>query len=270
MACATGPLPALADVGEQPDLTGALDRARQLRLVAAAGAGDARGADLALVAHRAPEPRHVLVVDGLDLVAAIRAGLATPASGRALPVSPPPVVTAAASPTLLRPLCLRPPDLERDVVVRRPGPGRRLLKVAGVRGHVALRGEPATVLRCALPGTEELDGVGDDIDRLALVPVLVLPLAPLEAAVDGHGAALLEILGAVLALGSPDGDVEVVGLVLPLAALVVLAAGVAGHAHAAHGRASGGVPELGIPSEIPGDHDHVYVACCHRSPSFSV
>src|SRR3954449_8342116 len=101
MACATGPLPALADVGEQADLTGALDRARQLRLVAAAGAGDAGGADLALVAHRAPQPCDVLVVDGVDLVPAVRTGLAAPASGRALPVSPAPVVPAGAA-TLLR------------------------------------------------------------------------------------------------------------------------------------------------------------------------
>src|SRR5207247_4757106 len=98
------------------ELAGALDRARQLRLVAAAGAGHARGADLALVAHRAPEPRDVLVVDGVDLVPAIWAGLATPASGRALPVSPPPVVPAGAA-TLLRHCCFGPPGLERDVVV---------------------------------------------------------------------------------------------------------------------------------------------------------
>src|SRR3954447_26498899 len=97
MACATGPLPALADVGKQADLTGALDRARELRRVAPAGAGDARGADLALVAHRAPEPRDVLVVDRLDLVAAIRAGLAAPASGRALPVPTPLVVAGSAT-----------------------------------------------------------------------------------------------------------------------------------------------------------------------------
>ena len=50
-----------------------------------------------------------------------------------------------------------------------------------------------------------------------LLPVLVLPLAPLEAAVDRDRAALGEVLGAVLALRAPDGDVEVVGLVDPLA-----------------------------------------------------
>src|SRR5215218_9908094 len=40
--------------------------------------------------------------------------------------------------------------------------------------------------------------------------------SPLEPPVDGHGPALGEILGAVLALGAPDGDVEEVGLVHPV------------------------------------------------------
>ena len=46
---------AVGHVREQAQLAGALDGACELRLVAAAGAGDARRADLALVADRAPE-----------------------------------------------------------------------------------------------------------------------------------------------------------------------------------------------------------------------
>ena len=60
-----------------------------------------------------------------------------------------------------------------------------------------------------------------------LLPSCVLPLAPLEAAVDRDRAALGEEAGAVLALRAPDRDVEVVRLVLPLARGVVLAARVA-------------------------------------------
>ena len=63
-----------------------------------------------------------------------------------------------------------------------------------------------------------------------LPAVLGLPLAPVEPAVDRNRAALGEVVGAVLALRAPDGDVEVVGLVDPLAALAVLAAAVDGHA----------------------------------------
>ena len=47
--------------------------------------------------------------------------------------------------------------------------------------------------------------------------VLRVPLAPVEASVDADRAALREVLRATLALVTPDGDVEVVGLVAPVA-----------------------------------------------------
>ena len=59
---------------------------------------------------------------------------------------------------------------------------------------------------------EELDGVGDDLDRLALRAVLGIPLAPFEPAVDPDRPSLGEVLRAALALVAPDGDVEVVRL----------------------------------------------------------
>src|SRR5215218_8003124 len=115
---------------------------------------------------------------------------------------------------------------ERDVVVRSPGGHGRLLEIPGVRGNVTLRREAATIL-AALTGAEELDGVGNDIYRLPLpAGFLLLPLAPFQAAVDCHRAALLQVLGAVLALGAPNRNVEVVGLVGPIAAGRVLAPGV--------------------------------------------
>ena len=85
----------------------------------------------------------------------------------------------------------------------------------------------AAAAAAVVTAAEELHGVGDDVDRLALVALLVLPLAPLEAAVDGDRAALGQVARAVLALRAPDGDVEVVGLVDPLAGRAVLAARVA-------------------------------------------
>src|SRR5438105_14220576 len=71
---------------------------------------------------------------------------------------------------------------------------------------------------------EELHRVGDDLDRLPLGAVLRFPLAPLEPAVDRDRATLREVLRAVLALVAPDGDVEVVRLLGPLAGGAVLAA----------------------------------------------
>src|SRR5437899_2162015 len=64
----------------------------------------------------------------------------------------------------------------------------------------------------AVTAAEELDVVGDDLDRLALGAVLGVPLAPVEASVDRDRAALGEVLRAVLALLVPDRDVEVVRL----------------------------------------------------------
>src|SRR4051812_37154980 len=77
------------DVGQQGELAGALDRARQLDLVAPAGAGDPPGADLALLRDVLAQGRDVLVVDLLDLVPAERAGLAPAAAGSAPLVTSP-------------------------------------------------------------------------------------------------------------------------------------------------------------------------------------
>src|SRR3954451_12340931 len=74
----------LGRVGQQRELTGALDGGRDLVLVPAAGAGDATRPDLAALGHEPAQAGDVLVVDELDLVLAIRAGLAAPAARAAL------------------------------------------------------------------------------------------------------------------------------------------------------------------------------------------
>src|SRR3954452_13882046 len=162
---------------------------------------------------------------------------------------------------------LATPGSERNVVVRAaPGGHRRLGEVRGVRGNVALRRE-ATAVLATLAGAEELHGVGNDIYRLPLLAVLSLPLAPLEAPVDRHGAALREVLGAVLALRAPYGDVEVVGLVDPLAGRLVLPARVHGHAEAADRGAAVRVPELRVAREVARDDHAIDVGRCHVAPS---
>src|SRR5581483_11276201 len=97
---------------------------------------------------------------------------------------------------------------------------------------------------------------------LPLAPVLRLPLAPVEAAVDRDRTALREIGRAVLALRAPDGHVEVIRLVHPLAALI-LAAAVDGHAKLAHRGPALKAPELRIPREVARDDHPVDVAGCH-------
>src|SRR5581483_12021024 len=96
---------------------------------------------------------------------------------------------------------------------------------------------------------EELHGLGDDLDRLPLLAVLGLPLAPVEAAVDRDGPALREVLRAVLALVAPDGDVEVVGLVRPRAGRVLLPR-VHRDPQLADRRAARRVPELGVARQV--------------------
>src|ERR1019366_7386178 len=91
-----------------------------------------------------------------------------------------------------------------------PGGGRRSAPAGGV-----------------LARAQELHRLGNDVDCLALCPVLAVPLAPLQAPVDRHRASLGEILGCVLALRATHGDVEIVGLILPLSRTRVLTACVA-------------------------------------------
>src|SRR5688572_16750600 len=78
----------LADVRKQRQLAGALDRTSDLVLVPTARARDATRTDLAAVAHELLERVDVLVVDELDLVAAVLAGLAASAAPAGLTIPP--------------------------------------------------------------------------------------------------------------------------------------------------------------------------------------
>jgi len=91
---------------------------------------------------------------------------------------------------------------ERNVVVCRTA---EVFVSGGRRGGNEL--SLAVTAAAFTAAAEELHGVGDDLDRLALRAVLRLPLTPVEAAVDADGAALGEVLRTTLALVAPDGDV---------------------------------------------------------------
>src|ERR1700677_3696502 len=79
---------ALVHVRQQRQLARTLDGPGDLVLVAAAGAGDPARADLALLGDELAQRADVLVVDLLDVVAAVLARLAPAATGTALLVSP--------------------------------------------------------------------------------------------------------------------------------------------------------------------------------------
>src|SRR4051794_17721596 len=77
----------LADVRQQRELTRALDRAGDLVLVPAARARDTTRTDLPAVGDELPQQVDVLVVDELDLVAAVLAGLPAAAASSGLAIT---------------------------------------------------------------------------------------------------------------------------------------------------------------------------------------
>src|SRR3954471_6804515 len=160
--------------------------------------------------------------------------------------------------------------LEWNVVVRCAWARGCRGKIGRIGRNVGLRGEAVAVAAVVTATAEELDGVGHDLDRRALARAVAgVPLAPLEPAVDGDRAALLEVGRAVLALLAPDRDVEVVGLVGPLGGSV-LAARVDGNPQLADGRPAGGGAELRVTSQIARDGDSIDVRCCHWYGSLTV
>ena len=80
------------------------------------------------------------------------------------------------------------------------------------------------------PAEAGADLVGDDLDLRALVALVGLPRALLEAAGDDDAGALRDGLAHVLAELGPAGDVEERDLLLPLLGLAVLPAAVDGQA----------------------------------------
>src|SRR5919109_1354322 len=79
------------------------------------------------------------------------------------------------------------------------------------------------------------------------------------AVVDADRPAFREELRAALALVAPDGDVEVVGLVAPLAGRLVLLARVHRDPQLANCGSARRVPQLGILRQVADEHDSVDV-----------
>src|SRR5262249_30793709 len=138
-----------------PELARTLNRARQLALVTAAATGHASRADLALLGELAANPAEVLVVDDVDLVPAIRAGLAPACAGRSLAITAAVARAAAATAGLLpaaRFTChlLRSPVTPKKVPAKQGPRGVYRAKsrsTACARDNAAARSRPALRVR---------------------------------------------------------------------------------------------------------------------------
>src|SRR5215471_16807087 len=148
---------------------------------------------------------------------------------------------------------------ERDVVWIDVADGGA--RVVGQRRQLVVAAHAGAHPRAA--GVEELDVVGDDLGGPALLPVLALPGAGLQAALDVDERALARVLaddpGQVPPAHVPGDDVVVVGE-LALLALVPAAVAVGRDAERGHRLAARGVAHLGIPGQAPDQHHLVEVA----------
>src|SRR6056300_342646 len=128
-------------------------------------------------------------------------------------------------------------------------------EITGTLGALHLGGRPTEA---------RTDLVGDDLDDGALLSIVGLPAALLEATRDDAAASLGEGGGDVLTEVTPADDIEEGDLLLPLA--VDLVAAVDRETEARDPTTAGGEPELGVAGEVPREGDAVR---CHiRLPSW--
>ena len=115
----------------------------------------------------------------------------------------------------------------------------------------------AGLARASPSRADELHAVGDHLDGLVLAAVLGLPASPAQPAVDRHLASFGEVVRAALALGAEDRDGEVVGMVLPSAAVFVLDAVVDGETQAAAPVRGARLSELRVAGEVADENDSI-------------
>ena len=110
--------------------------------------------------------------------------------------------------------------------------------------------------RRAAAAAEQHDPVAADLGRVALVAVLVVPLARLQPALDVDLLALGQIFGQRLGRLAPQHDAVPLGFFLPLTGLVVPDLG-RRHVDRRDGRAARRVAQLGVASEVADQNDLV-------------
>src|SRR5262245_46007933 len=162
------------------------------------------------------------------------------------------------------------PCLERNIVfhvvevaalLRRGGLRRRRRpRLAAVAAAPHLSRLPAR-LAAALAPSQHLHGVAADFGAVAvLAGLLVLPLARAQAALDVHLRAFLEVLAGDFRQAAEEGNAVPLGLLLHLAARLVLPAVGGGDADVGDRLAAGQIAGLGVCAEVA-DNDHLVHRC---------
>src|SRR5688572_27712051 len=134
--------------------------------------------------------------------------------------------------------------VELGVVAAGAGRGCLTTGTHGGTGLARWSGEGAVLLTSA--PLEVDDAVGRDLERGPRLAVAALELAGPETALDEDLVALAQVLGHPLGAVAPDSHPEPVGLLDPLAGLLVLRALVDGHVELRHGPAVGRVAHLRV------------------------
>src|SRR3990172_5929783 len=126
---------------------------------------------------------------------------------------------------------------------------------------------PARLSRPLAPA-KHLHRVGDDLGRVAVMALLVLPLAGADAALDVDLRALLQVLAGDLRQAPEERDAVPLGRLLLLAARLVLPAIGGRDADIRHALAARQIASLGVGPE--GSHQDHFVHGCHDASLFYV
>ena len=132
---------------------------------------------------------------------------------------------------------------------------RRRTAGSAVAAFAAARAAGHTALFAAAL-VEELDALGLDFGGVAVLPLLILPFAGLQAAFHKHEAALGQVLGAVRRRFLEHHDAVPLGTVHTVA-VAVRVGFVRGDVERADGAAALGIAQFGIAAEPADDHNLV-------------
>jgi hypothetical protein len=152
----------------------------------------------------------------------------------------------------------------RAWIVEARDPAGRLagaLALCGRPGLVAAALEVGRAATHSFAAAEHLHVVGDDLGRVAILPVLVLPLARAQPAFDVDRPALLEVLAGNLRQAPEERDAMPLGRFLHLAAGLVLPPVGRRNGDVGDRRAVRGVTRLRVAAQVADQDDFIHG--CH-------